>query len=69
MNHTASKAWPILYPEDGGDIFLRNVGWISSDYMALHSRIHNSSLSVSSQVNYATHKLEYILYVDLKLAS
>jgi hypothetical protein len=26
MNHTASKAWPILYPEDGGDIFLRNVG-------------------------------------------
>jgi hypothetical protein len=25
-------------PEDGGDMFLRNVGWLSTDYMALYTR-------------------------------
>jgi hypothetical protein len=25
-------------PEDGGDMFLRNVGWLSTDYMALYPR-------------------------------
>jgi hypothetical protein len=25
-------------PEDGGDMFLRNVGWFSTDYTALHAR-------------------------------
>jgi hypothetical protein len=25
-------------PEDGGDMFLRNVGWLSMDYTALYSR-------------------------------
>jgi hypothetical protein len=25
-------------PEDGGDIFLRNVGYLSTDYMALYPR-------------------------------
>jgi hypothetical protein len=24
--------------EDGGDMFLRNFGWLSTDYMALYSR-------------------------------
>jgi hypothetical protein len=27
-----------LDPEDGGDMFLRNVGWLSSDYTALCPR-------------------------------
>jgi hypothetical protein len=30
-------------PEDGGDMFLRNVGCLSTDYTALHHRRHNSS--------------------------
>jgi hypothetical protein len=25
-------------PEDGGDMFLRDVGWLSTDYMALYPR-------------------------------
>jgi hypothetical protein len=32
-------------PEDGGDMFLRNVGWLSADYMALYHRRYNSSYS------------------------
>jgi hypothetical protein len=28
----------IFDPEDGGDIFLRNIGWLSTDYMALYPR-------------------------------
>jgi hypothetical protein len=30
-------------PEDGGDIFLQNIGWLSMDYMALCPRRQNSS--------------------------
>jgi hypothetical protein len=30
-------------PEDGGDIFLRNVGWLSTDYIALYPSRWNSS--------------------------
>jgi hypothetical protein len=25
-------------PDDGGDMFLRNVGWLSEDYKALYHR-------------------------------
>jgi hypothetical protein len=25
-------------PEDGSDMFLRNVGWLSTDYKTLHPR-------------------------------
>jgi hypothetical protein len=28
--------------EDGGDMFLRNVGWLSMDYTALYPRRYNS---------------------------
>jgi hypothetical protein len=28
----------IFDPEDGGDNFLRNVGWLSADYTALYPR-------------------------------
>jgi hypothetical protein len=28
----------LFNPEDGGNIFLRNVGWLPSDYTALYSR-------------------------------
>jgi hypothetical protein len=27
-----------FYPEDGGDIFLQNVIWLSADYTALYLR-------------------------------
>jgi hypothetical protein len=30
-------------PEDGGDMFLRNIGWLSRDYMVLYPRRQNSS--------------------------
>jgi hypothetical protein len=32
-----------FYPEDGGDMFLRNVGGLSTDYMALYPRREYSS--------------------------
>jgi hypothetical protein len=35
-----------LHPEDGGDMFLRNVGCLSADYTAFYPRRKNSSLSV-----------------------
>jgi hypothetical protein len=28
----------LFSPDNGGDLFLRNVGWLSTDYMALHPR-------------------------------
>jgi hypothetical protein len=30
-------------PEVGGDMFLRNVGWLSTDYTALYPKRYNSS--------------------------
>jgi hypothetical protein len=30
-------------PEDGGEMFLRNAGWLSADYMTLYPRRQNSS--------------------------
>jgi hypothetical protein len=48
--HAASFACCLLHigfplgllfePKDGGDIFLRNVGWLLTDYTALYSRRH-----------------------------
>jgi hypothetical protein len=34
----------IFYPEDGGDMFIRNVGWHSTDYTASYSRRWYSSV-------------------------
>jgi hypothetical protein len=28
----------LFYPEDGGDIFFRNIGWLSTDYTVLYLR-------------------------------
>jgi hypothetical protein len=33
----------VFYPEDGGDMLLRDVGWLSTDYTALYPRTQNSS--------------------------
>jgi hypothetical protein len=32
----------VFSPEDGGDVFLRKVGWLSAVYMALYCRRQNS---------------------------
>jgi hypothetical protein len=47
----------VFYPEDGGDVFLRNVGRFSTDYMALFARKHNSS--------YDKHFLDVMLLWDV----
>jgi hypothetical protein len=36
----------LFHPEDGSDMFLWNVGWLSMDYTALHPTRSNSSWSV-----------------------
>jgi hypothetical protein len=35
--------WLTFNPEDGGDMFLRNVEWLSADYTALYPRSQNYS--------------------------
>jgi hypothetical protein len=30
-------------PKDGGEMFLQNVGWLSTDYTALYPRTYDSS--------------------------
>jgi hypothetical protein len=37
-------------PEDVGDTFFRYIGWLSPDYMALHPRKYNSSLTILIEV-------------------
>jgi hypothetical protein len=39
--HAGFLSGLLFDPEDGGDIFLRNVGWLSTDYMALYPRRQN----------------------------
>jgi hypothetical protein len=48
MKQAANKAcWFLLgllfSPEDGGDIFLKNISQLSTDYTALYPRRQNSS--------------------------
>jgi hypothetical protein len=42
-------------PEDGGDMFLRNVSLLSTDYMALYPRRHNKTLLVSDAKDRTCH--------------
>jgi hypothetical protein len=44
-------------PEDGGDMFLRNVGWLLTDYMALYPR---STLYNHRCENLKSHKLGHV---------
>jgi hypothetical protein len=39
----ASRAGLFYDSEDGGDMFLRNIGWLSSGYMVFYPRGRNSS--------------------------
>jgi hypothetical protein len=41
--HAAFLLGLFLHPEDGGDMFLQNVGWLSTDYTALYSKRQYSS--------------------------
>jgi hypothetical protein len=38
MNSCRFVAWLIFDYKDGDDIFLRNIGWLSTDYTALYPR-------------------------------
>jgi hypothetical protein len=52
-------AWFIFNHKDGGDIFFRNVGWLSTDYTALYTRSYNSYIYFSSKNK--SHKINHIL--------
>jgi hypothetical protein len=41
MNQAARKAGLIFNPDEG-DMLLRNVGWLSTDYTALYTGRYNS---------------------------
>jgi hypothetical protein len=41
--HTGLLLGLFFDPEDGGDIFLRNVVWLSTDYTTLYPRRQSSS--------------------------
>jgi hypothetical protein len=42
---TLVSCWLIFDPEDGGDMFLRKAGWLSTDYVGLYLRRWYSSKS------------------------
>jgi hypothetical protein len=42
-NHAGFFIYLLFNPEDRGDMFLRDVFWLSTDYMELYSRRRNSS--------------------------
>jgi hypothetical protein len=41
-------------PQDGGVIFFRNIGWLSTDYMAIYPRIYNFSIQNLQISQYST---------------
>jgi hypothetical protein len=41
--HTGLLLGLFINPEDGGDMFLQKVGWLSTDYIALYPRRQDSS--------------------------
>jgi hypothetical protein len=48
-------------PEDEGDIFLRNVGWLSTNYTELYPRRQNSSFCglFSKDLSTSKYSMEY----------
>jgi hypothetical protein len=51
-----AKKWPACWtyffdPEDGGDMFLRNVGWNSTDYTASYPRRWYLALDLCAKYN------------------
>jgi hypothetical protein len=59
-----SLSTPYFDPEDGGEIFLRNVGWVLSDYVMLFHRKQDPFYSFNSiteyplKIIYSTPKME-----------
>jgi hypothetical protein len=56
-------------PEDGGDTFLRNIGWLSTDYMALFSQ--KTVLFITTAVrtqNLTCHLFSCLKFSDLLLS-
>jgi hypothetical protein len=70
---TDYSAWYLVYVGiflcfffdfEDGDMFLRNVGWLWTDYTALYPRRHNSSKTVSHSFYFVT-SLNAVLKPDL----
>jgi hypothetical protein len=55
-------------PEDGGYLFLRNVGWLSTDYTALYPRRWNPSLPPLWKPQIILFKFRYWYLVNFVLA-
>jgi hypothetical protein len=49
-----------FYPEDGGDMFFRNISWLSMDYTALYIRRWHSSKFKYLGTIVTNHKMEFI---------
>jgi hypothetical protein len=53
LTHAGFLLGLFFYTENGGDMFLRNIGWLSTDYTALYPRRYKSScLKVFVMVEY-----------------
>jgi hypothetical protein len=52
--------------EDGRDMFLRNVGWLSTDYTALYPRRLNSSLINNMHIPVILLKIKERILRDLQ---
>jgi hypothetical protein len=57
-----------FHPEDGGDMLLRNVGWLSTDYTALYPRRQYSFYSIYSQYILHTVSIQYCVQTLCKLS-
>jgi hypothetical protein len=62
MIHASFLLSVFFNPEDGGDMLLRKVGWLSADYTALYPRRYNSSMQVIFMTHNPIHELTNYLF-------
>jgi hypothetical protein len=68
--HTSFLLSLLLDSEDGGDMFLRNIGWLSRDYIVLYPRRQNFlliSCLISDRCDGNTCRFKYICFMSCLL--